>query len=353
MSVVIPAAPAPDEHLPVLVAGLPPVHEVIVVVGPGEDVTRALPRPARVIRQTRTGHGNALACGAAVATGDVVVTLPGDGSGDPADLPRLVEALRTDADVAEATRPAGRFGLVLLWFMNVLLGCRPHGAATGYRAFWRRHTGRIGLPRVAGVDPVRGDGPDGEPLIAVRSRTAGLRVAEVPVDGRARTDLLSGVRAVAGEWRARRQDRRAATEESIVVLTGRSAGPIPAPIVTGPGATGTRSLDLRLGAVRTAGAPINPPRAMAADRQYFEQALQRWPAPNRTATPRLEPLNGTMPAVTPAIAPAGELMNRRRWRDNRGDQDRTRPRTQGRPNLRVINGEGGDPGGGRGNLRSV
>ncbi|WP_157752021.1 glycosyltransferase [Actinoplanes derwentensis] len=358
MSVVIPVAPGPDEHLPVLVAALPPVHEVIVVVGPGEDVVRVLPRDARVIRQTRTGHGNALACGVAVATGEVIVTLPGDGSGDPADLSRLVEALRVDADVAEAIRPAGRLGLVLLWFMNVLLGCRPGGSTTGYRAFWRRHTGRIGLPRVAGIEPARGDGSDGEPLVAVRTRAAGLRVAEVPVSGRPRTDLVAGWRAVTGEWWARRRDRRVPTAESFLVMTGGPVRPIPAPIVTGPGATVPRGREQRFSDFRSSGAPINIPRGAAAERQIFEQALPRWPAPNRATEARLAPLNssglnsrgGLNNSGIGISQPAGAVYNRRRWRD---DHDVTRPRTQGRPNLRVINGEGGDSGGGRGHLRSV
>ncbi len=55
----------------------------------------------------------------------------------------------------------------------------------------------------------------------------------------------------------------------------------------------------------------------------------------------------------PPVQSAGEFPNRRRWRDDHDDQDDGRTRAQGRPNLRVINGEGGDSGGGRGHLRSV
>jgi hypothetical protein len=102
VSVVIPIPTG--GRLASLVGALPPVHEVIVVVGPGEDTFPDLPRTARVIRQTRHGAGNAVACGVAVATGDVVVTLPGDASCDPADLPRLVAALKAGADVAEGVR---------------------------------------------------------------------------------------------------------------------------------------------------------------------------------------------------------------------------------------------------------
>ncbi|HWS32549.1 MAG TPA: glycosyltransferase [Actinoplanes sp.] len=351
---MIPVAPASDNRLPALITTLPPVHEVIVVVGPAEPVVRSLPRAARIVRQTRTGSGNALACGVAVATGDVIVTLPGDGTADPADLPRLVAALGADADVAETTRPAGWFDLVLLWLMRVLLGCRPAGMSTGYRAFRRRHSARLGLPRVSGIDPVRGDGADGEPLIVVRSRAAGLRVTEVPAGGRtpirAWSRTVAGVRAVTGEWRAGRREVRTTTAESIVVLTGGPDRSIPPPVVTGSG---------------SAGMPLNVPRGAETERRILQQAARNWPAPNPAAvTTRLDHLNSTglttrasgtgLPAnAALSVLPEDGSPFRRRWRDNRGEPAGTRPRAQGRPDLRVINGEGGGSGGGRGHLRSV
>jgi hypothetical protein len=356
VSVVIPVEST--GQLPLVFAGLPAVDEVIVVVGPGDDTVLPLPRAARVIRQTRYGAGNALACGVAAATKDVVVTLPGDGSADPAALPRFIEALRAGADVAEGCRPPRRIDVALLWFMSVLLGCRPSGPGSGMRAFRRERAGRLGLPRVAGTDPARGDGRDGEPLLAVRSRAAGLRVTEVPVSagpGFGGTPLHTALYALTKEYLARRGEKPEPAAESIVILTGGESRPVPAPVLAGP---------------------INVPRRPIAS---LMQGPDRWPAPNPTTasvglpnssglgfpdrrrSDRRAPDRRTdsapdrrSPVVRPVPdRPAADALNRRRWRDGRAETDVNRPRTQGRPNLRVINGEGGGSGGGRGHLRSV
>ena len=73
--------------LPAIAAVRPAVHEIIVVDGNSVDGTietaqRVLPW-VKVITQTRKGKGNAMACGFAAATGDVVVMFDADGSADP------------------------------------------------------------------------------------------------------------------------------------------------------------------------------------------------------------------------------------------------------------------------------
>ncbi|MDF3051186.1 MAG: glycosyl transferase, partial [Pseudonocardia sp.] len=97
VSVVVPSrneARNLEVVLPAIAAVRPAVHEVIVVDGHSTDdsiaaARRALPW-ARVIRQTRKGKGNAMACGFAVATGEVIVMLDADGSADPAEIPAFV-----------------------------------------------------------------------------------------------------------------------------------------------------------------------------------------------------------------------------------------------------------------------
>jgi glycosyltransferase involved in cell wall biosynthesis len=86
---------------------------VIVVDGHSGDDTLAVARrlrpDARIVMQTRTGKGNALACGFAAATGDVIAMIDADGSNDPAEIPRCVAALLSGADFAKGTRfaPSG------------------------------------------------------------------------------------------------------------------------------------------------------------------------------------------------------------------------------------------------------
>src|SRR6185295_17043657 len=100
VSVVVPArneARNLEVVLPALAAVRPAVHEIIVVDGDSVDGTaetahRVLPG-AKVISQTRTGKGNALACGFAAATGDLIVMFDADGSADPAEIPAFVAAL--------------------------------------------------------------------------------------------------------------------------------------------------------------------------------------------------------------------------------------------------------------------
>src|SRR5580658_7518969 len=91
--------------LPSLPAGL---HEVIVVDGHSVDDTvataRTLRPDVRVVMQNRKGKGNALACGFAAATGDIIAMVDADGSADPGEVPRFVEAVLAGADFAKGSR---------------------------------------------------------------------------------------------------------------------------------------------------------------------------------------------------------------------------------------------------------
>src|SRR3954452_21883364 len=139
--------------LPLMLRGLPVVDEVIVVSEGPAGETAAAVRSARpdalVIRPGRAGAGNALASGVAASSGDVVVTLHGDGSTDPGEIPRYVAALTGGADVALGSRyrdggrdlTGGRFrrwaDLLLIWVVNALFGTRRTDPGFGYAAFWR------------------------------------------------------------------------------------------------------------------------------------------------------------------------------------------------------------------------
>src|SRR3954466_16120450 len=96
VSVVIPTYNE-AKNLPHVFSLLPgDLHEVIVVDGRSVDdtveVALALRDDVRIVLQTRQGKGNAMACGFAAVTGDVVVMLDADGSADPRGDPLLLPA---------------------------------------------------------------------------------------------------------------------------------------------------------------------------------------------------------------------------------------------------------------------
>ena len=129
------------------------LHEVILVDGGSTDdtveVARQLWPDIIVMQQTRKGKGNALACGFEVASGDFIVMLDADGSTDPAEIPRFVNALKEGADFAKGSRfmpGAGssdisrfrQFGNYFLnKIVNLLYGTRYTDLCYGYNAFRR------------------------------------------------------------------------------------------------------------------------------------------------------------------------------------------------------------------------
>ncbi|TBL28745.1 glycosyltransferase family 2 protein [Verrucosispora sp. SN26_14.1] len=200
LSVVIPARNE-ARNLPHVFARLPHgVAEVILVDGGSvdgtADVARELWPSVRVIEQTRTGKGNALACGFAAATGDIVVMIDADGSTDPQEIPSFVEALVSGADFAKGTRfrygggsdditPLRRWGnRALNGIVNALFGTRFTDLCYGYNAFWRDLVPAMELPHPASTPPPKGklwgDGFEIETLINIRMAAAGYQVREVP-----------------------------------------------------------------------------------------------------------------------------------------------------------------------------
>jgi glycosyltransferase involved in cell wall biosynthesis len=200
VSVVIPALNE-ARNLPHVFGQLPAdIHQVILVDGRSvdgtADVARALRPDVDVVAQSRTGKGNALACGFEAATGDVIAMIDADGSADPGEIPLFVGALLDGADFAKGTRFAlgggsdditrirGLGNHMLTRFFNLRFGRRYSDLCYGYNVFWRRCVPALGLdatsPMPAGGGRLWGDGFEVETLIHVRAAQAGLRVAEVP-----------------------------------------------------------------------------------------------------------------------------------------------------------------------------
>jgi glycosyltransferase involved in cell wall biosynthesis len=261
LSVVIPTLNE-ARNLPAVFGRLPPdIHEVIVVDGHSVDdtlkVARQLRPDVRIVLQNRSGKGNALACGFAAATGDIIAMVDADGSADPGELSRFVTALLYGADFAKGTRFAGGGGSADLTplralgnralgaFFNVSFGTRHTDLCYGYNAFWRRHLPVLGLdatsPPPGGDGRLWGDGFEIETLIHLRVATAGLVITEVPSYEHRRmygasnlSTFRDGLRVLRTILTERRAGRRGPTVPAAARLSTGVAAPA-APATVGAG----------------------------------------------------------------------------------------------------------------------
>jgi glycosyltransferase involved in cell wall biosynthesis len=200
VSVVIPALNE-ERNLPYVFSRLPDgLSEVILVDGGSVDRTvetaRQLLPKVIVVDQTRTGKGNALACGFAACTSDIVVMIDADGSTDPAEIPRFLDALMAGAEFAKGSRfrPGGdshditRFRRLGNYFLcgvvNLLFRTHFSDLCYGYNAFWRSALPSLDIPdpdgpRMLDANMLWGDGFEIETLINVRAAARGLAIHEV------------------------------------------------------------------------------------------------------------------------------------------------------------------------------
>jgi glycosyltransferase involved in cell wall biosynthesis len=162
------------------------VDEVILVDGHSTDdtveVARATCPEIIVVEEQAPGKGAAMRTGMDVATGEIIVLIDADGSMDPRELHRYVEAGR-DSDLVKGSRFTARGGSedisplrqlgnrVLLGLVNVLYGAHLTDLCYGYLA-----VRRTVVPTLA----LRADGFEIETEITARALRTGLRVSEVP-----------------------------------------------------------------------------------------------------------------------------------------------------------------------------
>jgi glycosyltransferase involved in cell wall biosynthesis len=255
VSVVIPTLNE-ERNLPHVFAKLPAgIDEIIVVDGGSVDRTVAVARELRpdvvIVQQTRTGKGNALACGFAACTGDIIVMIDADGSTDPAEIPRFVAELIEGADFVKGSRFAkgghshditklrklGNDGLNLV--VNVLFGTRFTDLCYGYNAFWRRVVPTLGLPditlpRPADGSKLWGDGFEIETMINIRAAADGMKVGEVGSIEHARIHGASNLntfrdgarvlRTIFSEYGRMRSQRKTVRLADTVIVHQRPAG---------------------------------------------------------------------------------------------------------------------------------
>jgi glycosyltransferase involved in cell wall biosynthesis len=187
VSVVIPALNE-AENLPAVLATIPEdVFEIVLVDGASTDATIEVAlrcRPdIRIVTQSSSGKGNALACGFAAARGEIIVMLDADGSTNGAEIPRFVKALQDGADLAKGSRFIGGGGSAditafrragnsfLGSLVNLLFRTRYTDLCYGYNALWRRCLPRLSLDC---------DGFEVETLLNIRAARTKLTVQEVP-----------------------------------------------------------------------------------------------------------------------------------------------------------------------------
>lgn len=216
VSIVIPVKNE-AANLRMVLPELPTAHEVILVDGGSVDGTvqaaQEIMPDIRVVGQTRRGKGNALACGFAAVTGDIVVMFDGDGSADPAEIPLFIQALIDGADFAKGSRFApgggseditvvrrwGNSGLHLA--ANIAFRTKFSDLCYGYNAFWRDMLPVLDLPAIdLPAQPgamLWGDGFEIETVINCRMAAAGVLIAEVPSVERRRIHGESNLRTFA------------------------------------------------------------------------------------------------------------------------------------------------------------
>lgn len=178
------------------------VGEIIVVDGGSCDRTVDVARAAgtRVLMETRRGYGRACASGALAATGEVVVFLDGDGSDDPAAIPRVVQPiLDGEADLVLGARsqmqpgalPAyARLGNAVASRVISLFWRQPVTDLPSFKAIRRRELIGLGMTEATYGWTIE---------LIVKAARQGRRIHEVPLVYRAR---LGGESKVSGNPRA-------------------------------------------------------------------------------------------------------------------------------------------------------
>jgi glycosyltransferase involved in cell wall biosynthesis len=187
VSVVVPALNE-EQSIDWVIDNIPAwVSEVVLVDGLSVDGTELVVTDRRsdvvIVHQRSRGKGAALRAGFEAASGDIIVMIDADGSTDPREMGRFVDALVSGADFVKGSRnlPGGGSvdftllrhlgNLGFVYAANLLFGARFTDLCYGYCAFWRKDLNRLGLTA---------DGFEIEMELILSAIKAGLSIAEVP-----------------------------------------------------------------------------------------------------------------------------------------------------------------------------
>ena len=196
------------------------VSEVILVDGRSTDRTVEIARSVwpdvKVVLETAPGKGAALRAGFAIATGDYIVMLDADGSMNPGEIERFVNALQDGLEFVKGSRFVDGGGTsdmsvirrlgnsALRAAVNRLYHTNLSDLCYGFIAFRRDRLNYLRL---------RSDGFEIETEMAVRALTASLRIGEVASYESPRRHGKSNLHA----WRDGRRVLRTLLHERLVL----------------------------------------------------------------------------------------------------------------------------------------
>ena len=178
------------ENLPLILPYIPLdiVDEVILVDGRSTDntieVSRQIMPSIKLVMEEKPGKGAALAAGFKASLGDIIIVMDADGSNDPREIPRFIQALREGADFVKGSRFAsgggttdmprirrfGNSGFVHL--VNILFNGTFTDLCYGYHAFWRYCLNTLDLKKM--------DGFEVDTALYLRAMQMSLKIMEVP-----------------------------------------------------------------------------------------------------------------------------------------------------------------------------
>lgn len=152
-------------------------------------------------RTSNGGFGNAIKAGLQSASGDVLIPFMGDLSDDPADIPKLVDAIEEGHDVVYGSRFVddgsieGYPPLKLLYnraFNNLIrlsFGIRTRDVTNAFTAY------RCEVIEEIGVDSLNSTSFDLTAELPLRAHILGFRSTEVPVSWQSRSEGVSKLNA--------------------------------------------------------------------------------------------------------------------------------------------------------------
>jgi CheY-like chemotaxis protein len=189
VSLVIPTLNE-EKNLPLVLPYLPLdwIDEVILVDGRSTDktveVAQEILPSIKIVFEQRRGKGIAMRAGYHAASGEIIIVMDADGSNDPREIPRFVQALMSGADFVKGSRFAHGGGTtdmprIRQWgnrffvtLVNVLFNQHFTDLCYGYHAFWRFCLDSIPLEDMFGFEI--------DTALYLRAAKQRLKVVEVP-----------------------------------------------------------------------------------------------------------------------------------------------------------------------------